>query len=154
KGSGRGFTVDVIVFDEAQELSDDALAALLPTISAAPLGNPQQVYTGTPPSPGMAGEVFTRLRAAGLEGSDPRLAWFEWAAERGDDFDDPEAWRKATPALGVRLDPETVAGGRTALDEQTFGRERLGMWDDAASAAVISEEMWQAVEDPSSEPVS
>ena len=37
KGSGRGFTVDVLVCDEAQELSDDALEALMPTTSAAPL---------------------------------------------------------------------------------------------------------------------
>src|SRR5690625_3975899 len=67
KSSGRGFTVDVLVFDEAQELTDEILAALLPTISAAPLGNPQQIYAGTPPSGNMAGEVFTRIRNAALE---------------------------------------------------------------------------------------
>src|SRR5690606_5031936 len=48
KSSGRGFTADLLIMDEAQELSDDALAALLPTISAAPLGNPQQILAGTP----------------------------------------------------------------------------------------------------------
>ena len=51
KGSGRGFTVDVLVCDEAQDLTDEELAALLPTISAAPLGNPQVIFTGTPPDP-------------------------------------------------------------------------------------------------------
>src|SRR5690606_13871961 len=40
KGSGRGFTVDVLVMDEAQELGDDALEALMPTTAASPLGNP------------------------------------------------------------------------------------------------------------------
>ena len=41
KGSGRGFTVDDLVCDEAQELGTEAYAALKPTISAAPSGDPQ-----------------------------------------------------------------------------------------------------------------
>jgi hypothetical protein len=48
-GSGRGFTVDVLVCDEDQDLTDEELAALLPTISAAPSGNPMVILTGTPP---------------------------------------------------------------------------------------------------------
>lgn len=152
KGSGRGFTVDVIVFDEAQELSDETIAALIPTISAAPLRNPQQIYTGTPPSPGMAGEVFTRIRTAALLGDDPRLAWLEWSAERGDDFDDPDVWRMANPALDIRLDQETVLGERTTFDDASFARERLGMWEEETSYAVISQEDWRACADEFSEP--
>lgn len=152
KGSGRGFTVDVLVFDEAQELSDETLAALLPTVSAAPLGNPQQIYAGTPPSGNMAGEVFTRIRNAGLAGSDPRLAWYEWSAERGSDFDDYDVWRQANPALGIRLDEETILGERTALDDASFGRERLGMWEDEVSFSVISPEEWGLCADEMSEP--
>lgn len=49
KGSGRGFTVDDLVLDEAQELTEEALAALLPTLSAAPSKNPQTFICGTPP---------------------------------------------------------------------------------------------------------
>jgi phage terminase large subunit-like protein len=64
KGSGRGFTVDVLVCDEAQFLSDEEFEALGYTVAAAPLGNPQFIVTGTPPDPekGEAGEVLTRLR--------------------------------------------------------------------------------------------
>lgn len=40
RGSGRGFTVDDLVCDEAQELTDEQLEALLPTISSAPSGDP------------------------------------------------------------------------------------------------------------------
>src|SRR5690606_32891311 len=47
KNSGRGFTVDVLVMDEAQEMAEDALEALMPTTSAAPSGNPQWIFTGT-----------------------------------------------------------------------------------------------------------
>lgn len=47
KGSGRGFSADILVLDEAQELSEDVWAAILPTISARP--NPQLWLFGTPP---------------------------------------------------------------------------------------------------------
>lgn len=67
RSSGLGFTVDVLVLDEAQELNDDTLSALLPTISAAPKGNPQQILTGTPPKPSSDGDVFARMRRAALE---------------------------------------------------------------------------------------
>src|SRR5690606_22060142 len=87
KGSGRGFTVDDLVCDEAQELSEDVLAALLPTISAAPSGDPQVTMTGTPPAPSMDGEAWTRLRKSGHEGT-PRVAWAEWSLPGDVDLDD------------------------------------------------------------------
>lgn len=143
KGSGRGFTVDVLVMDEAQELSDDALAALLPTISASPSGNPQMIMTGTPPSEGMDGEVFTRTRVAGVEGKDRRLCWHEWSCEGAVDMDSPDIWAMSNPALGSRLNIETVADERAAMDDETFGRERLGMWSVAGSQRVIPNDAWQ-----------
>ncbi|MCZ1070811.1 hypothetical protein [Rhodococcus sp. A5(2022)] len=145
KGSGRGFTVDVLVMDEAQELSDDALAALLPTISASPSGNPQTIMTGTPPSEGMDGEVFTRTRTAGVEGKDRRLCWFEWSCEGTVDMDAPDVWALANPALGSRLNFETVADERAAMDDETFGRERLGMWSTSKVQRVISADSWRVV---------
>src|SRR6185312_15116463 len=82
KGSGRGFTVDVLVCDEAQDLTDEELAALLPTISAAPTGNPQVILTGTPPDPekSQQGEVFARVRADGELKRDKRLSWHDFGA--------------------------------------------------------------------------
>jgi len=51
-GSGRGFTGDCNVLDEAMILGDDAMGALMPTMSAVP--NPQIWYLGSagigPPS--------------------------------------------------------------------------------------------------------
>ena len=97
KGSGRGFTVDVIVMDEAQELSDDALEALRSTNSAGPQGNPQIIFLGTPPGPRNNGEVFTRVRGGALGGTAARTCWHEWSAEPEADFDDEGAWAKAAP---------------------------------------------------------
>ena len=152
KGSGRGFTVDVLVMDEAQELSDEALEALLPTISAAPLQNPQQIFTGTPPGPKANGDIFTRVRADGLEGRDRRLAWHEWSCEPDADLDDPANLARANPALGIRLSRDVVDAERGSLSDAGFGRERLGMWDEASTNRVIDVASWAAGADVLSRP--
>ena len=147
KGSGRGFTVDVLVCDEAQELSDDALEALMPTTSAAPLGNPQWIFTGTPPGPTANGEVFTRTRDDALSGKSSRLAWHEWSCTGSADLDDPSSAASANPALGGRLQWDVVQGERSRFSDEGFARERLGMWDSAGSQRVISADSWKVVAD-------
>ena len=87
KNSGRGFTVDVLVMDEAQEMSDDDLEALMPTTSAAPLRDPQWIFTGTPPGPRANGAVFTRVRSDALGGG-PRACWHEWSSDPDLGLDD------------------------------------------------------------------
>src|SRR5512139_1963735 len=146
RGSGRGFSVDVLVMDEAQEMTEDALAALLPTISASP--NPQQIFTGTPPGPNSAGDIFARTRAKGLAGDDPRLCWFEWAADPALDLDNREGWAQANPALGIRLDVDTITDERNTMDDATFARERLGCWADVSLQRVISADSWDVLGDP------
>jgi len=142
KGSGRGFTVDVLVCDEAQELSDDALEALMPTTSAAPQGNPQWIFTGTPPGPTANGEVFTRTRVDALSGKSSRLSWHEWSVSGAVDLDDPVHAAAVNPALGGRLQWDVVLGERARFSDEGFARERLGMWDSAATHRVISAESW------------
>lgn len=154
RGSGRGFTVDVLVLDEAQELDDEAYAALLPTISSAPLGNPQQILTGTPPGPESNGEVFTRMRQAAIDGKGARLCWLEWSSVKGDDLDDPATWASSNPALGRRpnaIGIEAVVDERDAMDDETFARERCGMWEAAGSTSPIDLVMWADLADRSSE---
>jgi phage terminase large subunit-like protein len=152
KGSGRGFTVDVIVMDEAQELSDDALAALMPTVSAAPLGNPQLIFTGTPPAPSMNGEVWVRTRETGLKGEDGRLAWSEWSCDLDADLDDTANWARSNPALGGRLALSTIGDERAQMDDDTFARERLGVWTDPASEqAAVDYGRWLDLTDPAME---
>lgn len=143
KSSGRGFSVDLLVLDEAQELADETFAAILPTISASP--NPQVILLGTPPGPTTNGEVFARFREGGVEGTDKRLCWLEWSADEDDDFSDPDVWRAANPALGIRLEEETVADEYAAMDLDVFCRERLGMWKGTTSFAVIGEDTWSAL---------
>ncbi len=139
RGSGRGFTVDDLVCDEAQELTDEQLEALLPTISSAPSGDPQQIYTGTPPGPGVPGVVFTRVREHGVLGNDKRLSWHEWSIP--DDVLPAVAvrsWRElafeTNPALGVRLNIQTVKDELGAMSMEGFCRERLGKWSVGGSS--------------------
>lgn len=148
KGSARGFTVDVVVMDEAQEMSDDALEALGPTTSAAPLQNRQMIWTGTPPSPGMVSEVFSRIRSECLDSSPARMCWHEWSIEPGADLDDPAAWAAANPALGVRVGVEELSEDRSNYSDEGFARERGGMWTAGTSGAVIPAEWWATLADP------
>lgn len=152
KNAGRGFTVDDLVCDEAQELTEDALAALLPTISAAPSGMPQQTFTGTPPSPTNNGEVFTRMRKEALTGHKGRLAWFEWSNDPKADLDDPQTIANANPALGIRLGWETIEDERAAMDDETFARERAGVWGAGARRSVIDPDVWAELTDGRSQP--
>lgn len=142
RSSGRGFTVDDLILDEAQELSEDALAALVPTLSASP--NPQRILTGTPPGPTAVGEAFTRMRQVGLSGQDGRLCWMEWRAPAEADPDDPASVAAANPALGIRLLPETIADERADMSEETFARERLGIWETQATLQVIHPDVWRS----------
>lgn len=150
QGSGRGYTVDVIVCDEAQDLSDDDLEALLSTSSASPLQNPQWIFTGTPPGPRANGEVFTRVRDEALDGKSRKLCWHEWSCEAGVDLDDHQAWHQANPALGTRLLFDVVEGERGRFSDEGFARERLGMWASAAGDMVIDAQSWAAVGDEQS----
>ena len=146
KGSGRGYSVDVLVLDEAQELTDEQLAALQPTISAAT--NPQTIMTGTPPKDG--GEPYVRMRTDGVEGNSKRLCWHEWSVELGADLDSVENWAATNPAYGLRLHHDTIADEREAFADDEFGRERLGMWPDDKGGSVITAGMLQGVTDPES----
>lgn len=148
RSSGRGFTVDDLILDEAQELSEDALAALVPTLSASE--NPQRIFTGTPPGPTSVGEVFTRVRSTGLAGKDSRLCWMEWRADLDADPDDTTSVAKANPALGIRLLWDTIADERADMSEDTFARERLGLWETQTSLQVINPAWWEAAKDPDS----
>lgn len=147
-GSGRGFTVDVIVCDEAQDMSDEDQEALLSTSSSAPLGDPQWIYTGTPPGPKVNGEVFTRIRGSAMSAAPGRRCWHEWSAEPGADYDDRTVWARVNPGLITgRLLWDVVEGERGEMSDEGFARERLGMWEEASTTRVIDETSWATCAD-------
>lgn len=145
KSAIRGFSADCLLLDEGQILNDQSWEAILYTVSARP--NHQIWLLGTPPLDLTDGVVFDRFRNRGIEGKDHRSAWFEWSAPPGCDFDDPEAWAAANPALGGRVTYDNVIAERAVASDEGFGRERLGMWSDITSQRVIAADSWSACAD-------
>jgi hypothetical protein len=123
RGSGRGFSGDAVFLDEAYNLSDKALAALMPTMSARP--NPQLWYTSSAPLPTAESAVLRRFCRRGRKGAS-RLAYIEYAAAANADLDDQAAWAEANPAFGRRIFAEFIETERAAMSDEDFARERLG----------------------------
>lgn len=144
-GGGRGSTYDTVVFDEAQWLTDEQMESIMSTMAAAPLGNRQLIYTGTPPDPGSPGTIFAKQRKNALDGADARLSWFEWSVEEIGDVRDKERWYETNPGLGLRLEEEFTETECATLSEDGFARERLGWWsgEDGANPA-LKRARWDA----------
>ena len=137
---GRGGTYNVVVFDEAQELTNAQQDAILPTVSAAGEidegdSDPQKIYVGTVPGPDCQGTVFRELhdRAHGGESS---VWWLEWGAEGETlddvDVDDVDLWYACNPAMGRRMSEATVRDEHDTMSRDGFARERLGWWSPTA----------------------
>lgn len=144
----RGFSADCLLLDEAQILGRPAWSSILPTMSARE--NPQAWLLGTPPTPQDDGEVFAQIRDQALEESGRRLSYLEWSATENDDLDDPATWAKANPAYGTRITRDAVEAERSAMSDEQFAMERLGMWAADSATRVIDEASWSAVADPAS----
>lgn len=131
--AARGFDgISLVVFDEAQELTDDQIDAILPTLSASATGTRQIIYAGTPPYPGCPGEVFRRRRDVALNDPSPHVSWHEWSvAEKTLDeirLEDRTIWAAANPALGYHLSEDFTAEELKSMAPDGFARERLGWW--------------------------
>lgn len=142
-GSGRGFSGDCIILDEAFRVSPAMMAALLPTMMARP--NPQLWYTTS--SPFELDEHSEQVRAvkARAESDSPgRLVWAEWSNPRDVDPDDRDAWARSNPALGRRISVDAVEAARNSLPLEVFLVEHLGVWKAQSVSAKIPEHAWAA----------
>lgn len=131
--AARGFDgISLVVYDEAQELTDDQVEAIMATLSASATGTRQLIYTGTPPYPGCPGDVFRRRRTACIDEPGKHDCWHEWsvAADSVTDINvtDTDLWYMANPALGIRLDEEFTSEEMRSMSKDGFARERLGWW--------------------------
>ena len=154
--AARGYDgISLVVYDEAQELTDDQTEAIMAVLSASATGTRQIIYTGTPPYLGCTGEVFRRIRqncivSAG-KGEINTTAWHEWgiAADSIQDIEiqDKKLWYEANPALGYRLTEEFTAEEFKTLSPDGFARERLGWWAKPIAQRIdlaIDAETWEA----------
>lgn len=156
KGSGRGFTGDLVILDEAYALKSAEMDALLPTMAAKSIdGNPQVWFTSSAGMP--ESDLLESMRQQGMAGSSPRLAYYEWSTPDDVDPLDREGWYQANPGLGYRISEEFIQDeydtmvGETGNDEG-FKRERLGIWAKIGGESVFPAGVWTAGADPKSKP--
>jgi hypothetical protein len=152
-GSGRGFSADRLIYDEAYALPEETVAASLPTMSARP--NPGVLYTSSAALDQSV--VLRRIMARGRQEDgrpkDAGLAYIEHSADPKADLDDEEEWVRANPGTSVgRILVEFIAKERASMSDVTFARERLGIVDESRSASVIDLDAWDAAGDPLSAP--
>ena len=147
----RGGTYDVIIVDEAQELTDEQRDAMMPTTIASDSGDPQMIYIGTPPNTKCPGTVFRGLHDDAHSGELGGAWWLEWAATEIGDTQDADRWYECNPMMGYRIKERSMRNmaetvGRTSPD--SFAREYLGWWDASTAAVehVISEKAWALCE--------
>ena len=145
-GFGRGIPgVDILVFDEAQILTERALDAMLATMNTSQFG--LALYIGTPPRPTDSSETFSRMRSEALAGTLKNGAWIECGADKDADPNDREQWAKANPSFPDRTPAESIMRLQSKLSEDSFKREALGIWDAAVSSGVLPGPSWVERED-------
>ena len=145
---GRGLETDLLVLDEALELSDDSVAALVPlTAKAAAQGRGQVLYAS---SAGHAeSHVLLALRDVGRElAGTPGggISYHEYAAHRDAPIDEPDTWWQANPSLGTPiLTEDFLRNARARMSPEAFGREHLGWWADTSDLPIIDPGEWEAL---------
>lgn len=157
---GRGFDeVDVLIFDEAQILTESVLEDMVPATNQSRQDTGALLlFMGTPPRPKDPGEVFTRLREEALTGEDEDTGWIEFGA-------DPSFTPTPLPAPLTPADWKQVAKANPSYPDDTpresilrmrkrggtdasFLREGLGIWDVANADHAFGAGHWSACRRP------
>lgn len=164
KNSGRGFTADVLILDEAQELSVASYDSLMYTQTTIP--NPQVFMVGTVPDESNDCEVFTGLRDRGRSpsGENPTTLWMEYSPEGAEDYEqaqkidasDPKLWGQANPSMIQLIPIETIQEQYerdTSASKESFKRERLSIWssrppEEETTLNDIDLEAWESTANP------
>lgn len=159
--AGKGFSAPRLILDEAQELTEQMMKAILFVMSAQ--ANPQIWFYGTPPEEDDA--WIYNVKEAG-ESGDSKTLWLDWGMETIDTNDrsacelmrDPAEWKRRNPSLdivrpnGTGLRRDAVANELRLLGPgKAFAMDRLGMWLPRARSegdSSISPEVWYSRRTP------
>lgn len=145
-GGGRGATYDLVIFDEAQELTDAQLEAVKPTMMACKSGDSQSIYLGTPPNDEAQGTVFARMHDKCHAGNADGILWMEWSVPEITDPMDKEAWYQTNPSLGYRVTESSILDAARDMSPEGFSREILGWWQPVINRTQkINYEQWTAL---------
>jgi hypothetical protein len=155
RSAGRGFSAPRLILDEAQELDEAMMRAIMFVMSAQV--NPQIWFFGTPPDNDEA--WIYNIKENG-EARKPRMAWFDWGMPTMDVNDvrtqtylrNPVNHARHNPSVGVNRLNGTGVTLQTIEDELddmgaglSFAMERCGMWlprAETSSDNSISPKVW------------
>lgn len=137
----HNFIANGFITHNCQEMSDAHEEALLPTISAGPLKNPQVIMMGTPPTSGSTGTVFLRARRNLLQGKSD-IAWQEWSVENITDNYDVDAWYQTNPSLGYLITEKAIRAEAGAMSQDSFNKMRLGWIPGLDAQRIFTDDEW------------
>ena len=135
-GAGHGYSVDLLVIDEAWAVSEEAIdQGLLPTQRARK--NPLCSMWST--AGDQSSTAMLRWREQGLRAIDAKtpgtLYFAEWSPDPSTmDLMTPAAWAYANPALGHTLEMEVIQGESEAPNRNAFLRSSVNTWTASASS--------------------
>ena len=158
-GFGRGFDeVDILVFDEAQILSEKALEDMVAATNQSRWDPGALVlFMGTPPRPIDPGEAFTNRRLEALrlrdgkEFGEPTVGedaiYIEASADRNGGLDDRNQWKLGNPSFPNRTPERSMLRLRKNLpSDDSWRREGLGVWDSQVKGKPkIKAEAWDVL---------
>lgn len=152
RGGARGASYGLVVYDEAQELTEEQAEAITSTLAAS-RNQRQFIYTGTPPGLNAPGDMFAQQRKAGLAGISKTNCWHEWSVAEIGDITDVARWYDTNPGMGYRLDEKFTAVEMDSLTKEGFARERLGWWQAIGGSCLFDTKKWVslAAENPPKE---
>jgi len=148
RGFGRGFDeVDVVVYDEGQILTENALDDMIPAMNQCRQETGALLlFMGTPPKPTDPCEVWLRMRREALSGEDHDTGWVEFGSDPGYV---PTAlpaaltetdWKqvvKANPSFPDDTPREAILRMRKKLGPDSFLREGLGTYDEDRDKTIL-----------------
>jgi hypothetical protein len=164
KMGARGYSGDLLVWDEAMVVPDTVVGSMLPMLRASKAKHgPKVIYAGSAVDQEVHeyGVNFARIRERGIAES-PRVSYHEWSApfdhpsELTDDLmRDRGLWPQGNPSIPDGLVSEDyMADEIERMPSRTAAVELLGVGDwprtDGFEETIISLEAWDALEDQGS----
>lgn len=153
KTSNLGFEWDILVLDEAQELQEEHMVAMLPTTSGGSKHDSKVIYLGTPERPGGRGTKFGEEREKILRGVEPRASWREYGLGRElteDEYADDAALARllevSNPSVGYSADVDAILRGVHKMLRVSASQEYFGYWLPSVAGGIVSHDDWKACE--------
>lgn len=147
KSAALGFSFDVVVYDEAQELTSTHMQAIQPTTTSGAHHNTQSIFLGTPTRAGSTAEIFSDMHQEAWNNPLDDMCWIEYGVDEVGDVLDESRWPLANPSIeeGV-ADVNAIRTGIRAFksDVLAAAQEYLGYWLPKVANALISKKEWLA----------